>query len=77
MAGKTRGTDHTNLRPLENAPFHSALRDDVGIKGRSTDDQVPGRLQPRGFTPMNMIAYVLLFGGVVGVIWAVYKSSDN
>lgn len=44
--GRTKGTDATNLRPLENAPFHSSFRTGVAIKGRSADDRVPGNLKP-------------------------------
>lgn len=54
MSSKIKGTDASNLRPLENAPYQPSYRSDVAVKGRSLDDKVPGNL--RDAAPMFAIS---------------------
>lgn len=65
MTSRTKGTDATNLRPLENAPFHPAYRSGVAVKGRSADDKVPGNLRVMdriGIETKTILAVVFVTG---------------
>lgn len=67
MTSKTKGTDASNLRPLENAPYQPSYRSGVAIKGRSLDDKVPGNLKET-LPSMAISTPVLVFIGVLALI---------
>lgn len=64
-----KGTDATNQRPLENAPYIPSYRSGVAVKGRSLDDKTPGNLKGAGSMMFSIDKSMAAFVVVVFVFF--------